>query len=600
MRPALALALATAFAGCSGGAGTLSSSSAPLTMPAAPATGAIAPANVPASSLPLLGDVSVLATGARPLSITQNFAANFSGTVNSAAPGWTTASGDWKLCTPADGTNSLCQFKSSDGVAQPPIAGQGNLTDYSVETSAYRDPASRLDSGVALLGRIADRTHFYQLEIRGDVANSGKLYWYVWKYDGTTWGKLAGGPVAQPSTPNYRLRLGFAGDTITASMALDGASTLVDLGSVHDGSYPKGGVALRTWNTADAHFSTLVVTSGSNAAPTASPTAGASSASAAPAAPVAPAPTAAPTTTPIAQQPAVQVQPPAGNSANLMAGCSMYSGDPRLTADVTNAPVSSASASQISTAARWGKFNTMGDGDGYLLHVLPNASAEPTTSLTQQKSYHSFPGPFPIGQFTNQSSLTGVAGDRPMEMIGLGYSNPGGCKVFDGYNLTYIGTQGSYSSSNMWSAYSACISDPSGNMVSETCNSNASLSGIEIAAGLMPEQLAANPPPGWSGLNHALLMETPGIAGDGTISESGVKVRLHANYPDPDPRTNPQAAKIVYAMKHYGVILSDNGCCLNIARHYLPQPGHPSIDFNDVNAVITRIGITDFDVLAVP
>jgi hypothetical protein len=324
------------------------------------------------------------------------------------------------------------------------------------------------------------------------------------------------------------------------------------------------------------------------------------------------------------------------STGNVMAGCPMYQNDTRITRDISSMAVSTSDASdKAATTDAWnnfGNFNSLGDGP-YKLHVFADATTQPQTTLHNEVSGQSYgsgsysqtghnpPGqpnvPYPIGSFTNTNALTNGSGDQAMEMISQGgyagmsgHSSANGCEVIDGYYMTYIGSSASYSSSNMWAAYTACMSDPNGNMVGEVCNSNASLSGIEIAAGLHAEQIVASRPSGWSALNHALLAETP-CSNNGPLCESSKKMRLRVCGDDdavandnnagtncvamPNASTSPQAYAIAYALRHYGLFLSDNGCCFNIARNYTPLAGDTDMNYSQINAWLTSVNAKDFD-----
>jgi hypothetical protein len=292
----------------------------------------------------------------------------------------------------------------------------------------------------------------------------------------------------------------------------------------------------------------------------------------------------------------------------------MYPNDTRIYKDIHADSVASTSAADIQAAlnnssdgSKWAAAIGGAGNSTYVFHILANGPSEPQTTITMTTG-HTNPGPLPIGQFTNLNALTGGVGDEAMEMVGKGYSTASGCKVFDGFQFAYTGTQGTYSSTGMFSAYSACISDPSANMVSEVCNSNASLSGVEIAMGVMPEELEGTA--GWTqGILHATIIEDP-CASNYKLCEDGTKMRLRVcGYTDyavggnsagqncvnaPNQTTYPQAYAFVMSLATYGGSNTDNGCCLNFNREYQPQSGDAGFSFTGM----PTIHLIDFDELS--
>ncbi|MDQ2908940.1 MAG: hypothetical protein M3R44_06265, partial [Candidatus Eremiobacteraeota bacterium] len=185
-----------------------------------------------------------------PLLFADDFRAD---TVGAPAAGWTAASGSWQVCR-ADGFSQYCEDRAGGGVTVPNVAGQASWGDYSVDTVPTEIAAPGAVEGVAIIGRLVDSQHFYQLELRPDVAGSGRPFWYIWKYSPGRWTEIAGGPFS-PSTPSpYRLRLTFSGTSISASLASSGSGAFLPLGSGSDGAYRSGGIALRCWGNGTARF----------------------------------------------------------------------------------------------------------------------------------------------------------------------------------------------------------------------------------------------------------------------------------------------------------------------------------------------------------
>jgi hypothetical protein len=306
---------------------------------------------------------------------------------------------------------------------------------------------------------------------------------------------------------------------------------------------------------------------------------------------------------------------PTPSTLGMKAGCPLYPTDARLYKDISTDAVASTSAADIQSALTGsdgtktsGWASALGEvgSSTYVLHVLANGPSEPQTTPTMTTG-HTNPGPLPIGQYTSQNALTGGVGDESMEIIAKGYTTASGCRVFDGYDMGYIGTAGVYSSTGMWNTYSSCNTDPSSPnlMIGETCNSNVDRSGLEIAAGIQPEEFDGTA--GWTqGSAHAMLIEDP-CASSYHLCEDGSKMRLRVcGYTDgavggdaagancvtaPSASAYPNAYNLVMHLGQYGAFNSDNGCCFNLSRQYQPQsgdsgfsfPGMPSIHLIDFN-----------------
>lgn len=294
-RCAVALIAAGMLAGCSG-SGISSSSFTPMTVGRS-AVGAIVP-QAAVSPDPLGAALSsALVGGSRSRSIATRarggatsssnptpllFADDFaSDTVRSAAAGWTPTGGSWLVCQPPGQPKQYCA-EHGGGATMPAQSGQSAWQNYALDASVAETSPAGAFAGVALIGRLVDAHHFYQLELRPDVNGSGHEYWYIWKYSGA-WSEIAGGPFATTGG-TYRLRLTFSDWAISASVAYGASKAFKLLGGGSDASYASGGIALRCWGTGSAHFGAINVLS-TAAAGTPSPTPSAT-------------PTAAPTTPP--------------------------------------------------------------------------------------------------------------------------------------------------------------------------------------------------------------------------------------------------------------------------------------------------------------
>jgi hypothetical protein len=331
------------------------------------------------------------------------------------------------------------------------------------------------------------------------------------------------------------------------------------LGKATDTNFTAGGIALRTWGASGSAFGNVSVSTKSSSNPTPSPTS----------------------------------SPIASGGNHVIAGCSIFPGDPRFHRNITNAAVASDSSSVIASSASLGHFGSLEGAGKYLLHVQPNAN-QPVTTIKQQLAYHQFPDKWPIAGYTSQEEATGPAGDRGMEIIQLGTANAGGCTMWDGYNFVYLGQY--YPSSPNFSGYSGCEIDPSKNMPTSggPCNSTSGWGGVSIDGGVFPEEVTGTGP-GWShSPTHALVIEIPRTSSSPLLNGT-TKVRLRSSFPEP---SDSQAKFIVDSLKTYGALAVENGCCFNIARTWEPQPGDADISFGSVDPVVESISISDFSVMA--
>jgi hypothetical protein len=473
--------------------------------------------------------------------------------INNPAPAWKVLSGSWAVCAPSGSTHDYCQRDSTSGISTPVVTGAASWTNYHVDANLSRSATA---GGVALLARMEDATHFYQFELRSSVSKPQTQTWDLSRYDGS-WHTLTGGIFSSSLGAFVQIQLVLSGSSISVSSGVNNIYTL--LGKATDTSYATGGVGLRTFGAPGSAFGDVSVTANGSSNPTPSPTA-----------------------------------PPIASGGNhVIAGCSIFPGDPRFHRDIVNAAVASNSSSIIASSASLGHFGSLEGAGKYLLHVQPNAD-QPVTTIRQQLSYHAFPDKWPIAGYKSQAEATGPAGDRGMEIIQLGTTDAGGCTMWDAYNVVYLGQY--YPASPNFSGYSGCKIDPSKNMPTSggPCNSTSGWGGVSIDGGVFPEEVTGTGP-GWShSPTHALVIEIP-QSSRSPLLNSTTKVRLRSSFPEPE---NSQAKFIVDSLKTYGAFTVENGCCFNIARTWEPQSGDADISFGSVDPIVESISITDFSVMA--
>lgn len=175
------------------------------------------------------------------------------GFTDSDAPSWSPADGRWRVCDGPDGDSSAyCQRGYRDGVS---VAGSTQWTDYTVQAAV--DPVR--DRGHAgLLARVSDDEHYYELSIRrsGDSDDAGEWVLSVRGSDDST--ELASGSYQLGDDYTY-LRLQVAGNRLVAFAGPAAGGPFQQLGSVTDGTYPRGQIGLGTHRT-PAEFADVKVT----------------------------------------------------------------------------------------------------------------------------------------------------------------------------------------------------------------------------------------------------------------------------------------------------------------------------------------------------
>ncbi len=581
---ALSCGCAVFSAACSGGSGTTIPSQPPLTSsssgttsssdapPLSNATGvpSSSTAAVPVSSPPgtaLISPTSLRLEAARvpavPSGGTQVFTDSFeSDAIGQATPVWSTASGTWSVCQQASSTHQYCATSGDGGEV---LAGNASWADYYVDATAVESNFNQ--GGVALLGRVQDASHFYQLELRRDVAGSSRPMWYIWRYDGRTWTEIAGGAFSTQSNPDYRLRLAFSGSVISAFVAYNDTSNFQALGSGTDTSYTSGKVGLRSWATNAARFDNVAVTL--NRAAHAGP---------------APMPTSAPAA-------------PSGGVATYH-GCPVFTAGDWYNNDVSHAPAASNSASQISATNSHSRGN----------HFVFSVGIERLNLATNSTPTHAVGIPPGAGNYHHASEFAGVPWPWQNGYYIEGTVQSGGGGGSDNHALTLntdtctlYETYWTYWSGSTFGAYSGGHWNLSQPFVG--FKPSAMASGLSLFAGAIKwEYDLAN-----GSINHALNFYVPqnaqgtGISlpavSSGSSGTSGIDygahLRLHANFPETG---NSQMIAVIRALKKYGMFLADTSGPSSQSGFYTITPldgnnGHYSLGGD---AAFT---LSDFDVI---
>jgi hypothetical protein len=163
---------------------------------------------------------------------------------------WSPSGGPWGV-TAVPG-HDTAYAATQNGAVQSSYAGSGVWTDYAV--SAWVN-LTNLTGGISLLGRVADSTHYYLLEIK--PGQGGLVNWFLTKRDGSSWSALSNGAFTYPPGGWLMLRLTMTGSALTAESSLDG-STFTTHGTATDTTYAAGRIGLRVWGSV-AYFDDVLV-----------------------------------------------------------------------------------------------------------------------------------------------------------------------------------------------------------------------------------------------------------------------------------------------------------------------------------------------------
>ena len=160
-----------------------------------------------------------------------------------SAANWTPTAGSWAACKPsANATWEYCAGSASENVS---LAGSPAWRDYYVQAYVYLN--SDAGSGVTILGRVQDATHFYQAELRQD--GSGNKRWMIWKNSGGSWSHISSGYFNYAARHYYLLRLSMVGSSLGVSISTDWGMSFQPLGTGSDTEFGAGKVGVRSWGS---------------------------------------------------------------------------------------------------------------------------------------------------------------------------------------------------------------------------------------------------------------------------------------------------------------------------------------------------------------
>ena len=106
---------------------------------------------------------------------------------------------------------------------------------------------SDVNSGVAVLGRVQDGTHFYQAELVGTLSVTRRGRFGRTPVDGGTY--LSSGYVNYTAGNYYLMRMSMVGASITVSVSTDWGASFQPLGGSSDTEFLSGRIGLRSWGS---------------------------------------------------------------------------------------------------------------------------------------------------------------------------------------------------------------------------------------------------------------------------------------------------------------------------------------------------------------
>ena len=131
------------------------------------------------------------------------------------------------------------------------FAGNAGWRAYTVDASVLAN-SSAVNSGIALVARAQDASHFYQAEFKRTGTG---FEWTVSKNNGGAWSVLANGLYSWPSNAGSyaNIRSAVQGETLTMGVYQAGG-TWQTLGTGHDQQYVTGKLGARTWGGMTGSF----------------------------------------------------------------------------------------------------------------------------------------------------------------------------------------------------------------------------------------------------------------------------------------------------------------------------------------------------------
>ena len=270
------------------------------------------------------------------------------------------------------------------------------------------------------------------------------------------------------------------------------------------------------------------------------------------------------------------------NSGPSIAGCPVFPADDIWNTDVSTLPVDSHSAAWISNSGGPGRlihpdFGDSGTSMPYGIPFIVTNSSHPKTSVTFQYASESDPGPYPFGPDTPIEGGAGSGGDQHAIML-----DSSTCTLYELYDANYSASGSTAGSGAIWNLKSDALR-PSG-------WTSADAAGLPILPGLL-RQDEVNA--GFVG--HAIRMTVQttdrlfiwparheaGSLNDPAYPPMGARFRLKASVDISHFSHDTQV--VLTAMKHYGLIVADNGS--NWYFQGAAQPGWDNIMLDELKSI---------------
>jgi hypothetical protein len=271
-----------------------------------------------------------------------------------------------------------------------------------------------------------------------------------------------------------------------------------------------------------------------------------------------------------------------------IAGCPVFPADNAWNTDISNLPVDSHSASWLANSGGPSlrihpDFGDSGTSMPYGIPFIVTNSSHPMVNVTFQYADESDPGPYPFGPDTPIEGGAGSGGDQ--HAIMLDSSN---CTLYELYDANYSPQGSTAGSGAIWNLRSDALR-PSG-------WTSADAAGLPILPGLLRQDEVA------AGLvRHAIRMTVQttdklfiwparhqaGSVSDPSYPPMGARFRLKGSVDISHFSRDTQV--VLTAMKHYGLMVADNG-----SNWYFQGAAQPGWD-NAMLDELKSIPVSDFE-----
>lgn len=164
---------------------------------------------------------------------------------------WTPYNGSWSVCQVGGNSKEYCGSNTSEDIS---LAGSSSWNNYNVQ--GYVVAGGTSNTGICLLGRVKDGSHFYQAELKNGNT------WDIYKNNGGSWTQIASGGFTWSANSYYLIRFDLNGNTLTMSYSTNYGSSWNTLGSGNDNSssWSAGQIGVRVWGTTGRFDQIKVIT----------------------------------------------------------------------------------------------------------------------------------------------------------------------------------------------------------------------------------------------------------------------------------------------------------------------------------------------------